>query len=151
MKIFVIGGARAMTAYISLLKRYENVKYFRSQNEYEKLAFSTPDVVILDEDLRKHDRFCSLRTIDHISNARIIYLSKKKHFSHIAKAFKLGASDYIIKDAYLYYSINRSVDRLLKLKLKSGGKVSNYDCREISSIKNMYPFRFKIYQWLSSS
>lgn len=149
MKIFVIGGARSMAVYISLLKSYESIKYFRNLDECKKMTQTTPDVLILDEDLRENDRFCSLRSIDQFSSAHIIYMSEANHFSHIVKAFKLGASDYIIKDAYLYYSINRSVDRLLRLTSKSEGRVSNYDCRETSAIKNIYPFRFKIYQWLS--
>ena len=150
LKIFVFGGARAMTAYVNLRRRHKSVRYFRSKSECDFKRESPPDVVIIDEDISSYDQLKSLRALRQYGDFHIIYLSRNKRFTNIVKAFNLGATDYIIKDSYLYFTINNSLDQLLELKMCSSGFVSNEKAREISSIKLLYPRCFKMYQWFVS-
>ena len=149
LKIFVFGGARAMAVHVNLRRRYKTVRYFRNKSECDFKQDDLPDIVILDEDLSNHDRFESLRSMRQSGNFHIIYMSRNKRFTSIIKAFNLGATDYIVKDSYLYYAINNSVYQLLKLRLDSNEFISNYEVREISSTKMLYPRGFKLYQWFA--
>ena len=72
LKIFVFGGARAMTVHVNLRRRYKTVRYFRNKSECDFKQDDLPDIVILDEDLSSHDRFESLRSMRQSGNFHII-------------------------------------------------------------------------------
>ena len=81
IEIFIIGGTRALAVYSSLRKRYTQVYYFRNERECRKSMYLNPDVLIIDESLKNSDPMLFLSSINELSDAHIIYLSKNNHFN----------------------------------------------------------------------
>lgn len=149
IKIFVVGGLRAAAVCASLRKKHVGVRYFPNERECLKSIEHNPDILIVDEALKEFDPISFLSSITVLSNAHVIFLSRNQHFTNMKKAFKSGASDYIIKDAYLHFSINEFVTRFLNRTNSLSNKISTYDCRGDSNLKFVHPVRFKLFQRLT--
>ena len=149
IEIFILGGVRAFGVFVSLRKKYKHVSYFSNQEECLKLIHRVPDILIVDESLKDCNPMSFIGSIKRVCNAHILYLSNDRHFTHIIRAFNSGASDYIIKDSYLCYSIHKTVYRLLKRTNDLSTQISTYDCRNESALRFVYPFKFKIFQRLT--
>jgi DNA-binding NarL/FixJ family response regulator len=149
IKIFVVGGARGIGVYTSLKKKYVEVRYFRNEEDCIGAIHLNPDILIVDEDLKESDPMQFLSSIKDLSNAHVLFLSKDKHFNHIRKAFTSGASDYVLKDSYLYYSVHQFINRVLRQTNGLTHDISSYDCREESAFRLIHPVKFRLYQWFT--
>tara|TARA_B110000305_G_scaffold241844_1_gene317859 strand:+ start:1345 stop:1812 length:468 start_codon:yes stop_codon:yes gene_type:complete len=149
IKIFIVGGARGIGVYTSLKKKYVEVRYFRNEEDCIAAVHLNPDILIVDENLKKSDSMQFLCSIKAMSNAHILFLSKDRHFNHVRKAFKYGASDYVLKDSYLYYSVHQFINRVLRQTNHLTHDISSYDCRQKSAFSLSHPVKFRLYQWFT--
>jgi hypothetical protein len=95
-KIFVIGGIKAAGVYASLKKKFDNVHFFRNEqecrnsiihfrNEQERCnsAHVNPNILIFDESIKDNRAISSSSSSTNLSNASILYLFNDQHFNFI--------------------------------------------------------------------
>ena len=149
LKIVIVGGTRGKRVALWLKRKYTNVKYFKNEEHCLQFIKQKPDILIVDESLRGPNALNFLNSVREVSNTHILFLSSDSHFRHIMKVFKLGASEYIIKDSYLYYSINKFIERFLDVTDGLSQEITYYECRNESPLKFLHPFKFKLLQYLT--
>lgn len=143
--IFVVGKNRGKGVYRILSKKKKNVYHFTSEEECLKSLTSHTRIVIIEDSLKS---MSLLEELSKLPTIYTIFMSNHKGFSYILSVIRKGICDYIIKDSYLYYSILKSIkkaERTCEYQLLSSPVYF-----DTCSLKESYPIRFKIANWLSS-
>lgn len=142
-EIAIVGGNKAFRIYRLMLNSYENVNFFKNENDLIKSLNRHHQIIIIEESLDSSKLLSQLRKD---ANTHVIYLSSRKRFGAIFRALRNGVNDYILKDSYLYYSVQQSVVCIIKLD-KSRSKPFIDSC----GLMEMYPIRFKLAGMLALS
>jgi|TARA_B110000908_G_C10047332_1_gene354606 uncharacterized protein (DUF2225 family) len=88
-KIFVIGEIKAAGVYASLEKNFENVHFFRNEQERFNSAHVNPDILIFDESIKNNRAISSSSSSTDSSDTSILYLSNNEHFDSVLDLIRL--------------------------------------------------------------
>tara|TARA_Y100000385_G_scaffold37048_1_gene34545 strand:+ start:10853 stop:11311 length:459 start_codon:yes stop_codon:yes gene_type:complete len=142
--IFIVGKNRGRGVYRVLSKKRNNIYYFSSEEDCLKSLKPHTRIVIIEDSSKSMALLEELRKFPMIYR---IFLSNQKSFSNMVNVVRRGACDYILKDSYLYFSILRSIKKVdgINFNIEPSSQVYFDTC----SLKEYYPVRFRIANWIS--
>lgn len=145
VNIFIVGGLSARGVYSTLSKKYKHVYYFKDEVGYSQQFQLLPQILILEESDTSLGILNQIKLHTHVN---AIYLSDKRGFRHAFMMIKRGVADYILKDTFLNFSIQQSVNKAMELSENISCTSTKKLFFDSCALKKRYPFRFKLAKFL---
>ena len=142
--IYIVGRRRAKGVFRKLNKRRQNVHYFKEEILCSNSLNCNTRIVIMEE---SHNSAILLDELKKHPKIHIIFLSNNTSFIHVIKTVRKGVTDYILKDAFLFYSILKSIKK--SENINDFAKHSKRVYFDTCDFKNSSPVGFKIAKWFS--
>ena len=141
INIYIIGGRKAKKVYEILLLRYKKVTYFSDEEVLIHQFKNVPQILILEESNKSKK---ILKQVKSFLTIKTIYLSNNSRFTHFLRIVNEGVTDYIVNDSYVYFSIQKSINKITELTEYINAPLKKKYLIDTLSFNKKYPLLFKI-------